>query len=69
MPVNLPLVLGSTSPTALAAPVALGMMLHAAARPPRQSWRPRGAERGREGVRGEEGNGDEQGDNCKHQAK
>ncbi len=39
MPVNLPLVVGNTSPTALAAPVALGMMLQEAARPPRQSWR------------------------------
>ena len=38
MPVNLPLVVGNTSPTALAAPVALGMMLQEAARPPRQSW-------------------------------
>mmetsp|Transcript_5879 Transcript_5879/g.18544 ORF Transcript_5879/g.18544 Transcript_5879/m.18544 type:complete len:204 (-) Transcript_5879:347-958(-) len=38
MPVSLPLVTGSTSPTALAAPVVDGMMLHAAARPPRQSF-------------------------------
>ena len=38
IPVNLPLVVGNTSPTALAAPVALGMMLQEAARPPRQSW-------------------------------
>merc|ERR1719487_1496903 len=38
MPVSLPLVDGSTSPTALAAPVVDGMMLHAAARPPRQSF-------------------------------
>mmetsp|Transcript_27197 Transcript_27197/g.50951 ORF Transcript_27197/g.50951 Transcript_27197/m.50951 type:complete len:246 (+) Transcript_27197:134-871(+) len=37
MPVSLPLVLGRTSPTALAAPVADGIMLQAAARPPRQS--------------------------------
>merc|ERR1719235_1726373 len=37
MPVNLPLVEGSTSPTAFAAPVAEGIMLQAAARPPRQS--------------------------------
>merc|ERR1712061_594194 len=37
MPVSFPLVDGSTSPTAFAAPVAEGMMLHAAARPPRQS--------------------------------
>ena len=35
---NLPLVVGKTSPTALAAPVALGIILHAAARPPRQSF-------------------------------
>eukprot|EP00438_Fugacium_kawagutii_P004114 Skav212866 [mRNA] locus=scaffold151:16248:26844:+ [translate_table: standard] len=41
MPVNLPLVVGSTSPTAFAAPVALGMMLQDAARPPRQSWQRR----------------------------
>ena len=38
MPVSLPLVAGSTSPTALAAPVVLGMVLMAAARPPRQSF-------------------------------
>merc|ERR1711877_11117 len=38
MPVSLPFRLGNTSPTALAAPVADGMMLHAAARPPRQSF-------------------------------
>merc|ERR1719230_1037021 len=38
MPVSLPFVDGSTSPTALAAPVADGIMLHAAARPPRQSF-------------------------------
>ena len=38
MPVSLPLVAGSTSPTALAAPVVDGMMLIAAARPPRQSF-------------------------------
>ena len=37
IPVNLPLVVGKTSPTALAAPVALGIMLQDAARPPRQS--------------------------------
>merc|ERR1712190_596842 len=37
MPVSFPFVDGSTSPTALAAPVADGMMLQAAARPPRQS--------------------------------
>ena len=37
IPVNLPLVLGKTSPTAFAAPVALGMILQDAARPPRQS--------------------------------
>ena len=37
IPVNLPLVLGNTSPTAFAAPVALGIMLQDAARPPRQS--------------------------------
>ena len=36
-PVNLPLVLGNTSPTAFAAPVADGIMLQEAARPPRQS--------------------------------
>ena len=34
-----PLVVGNTSPTAFAAPVAEGMMLQDAARPPRQSWR------------------------------
>ena len=38
MPVSLPLVAGSTSPTAFAAPVEDGMMLIAAARPPRQSF-------------------------------
>ena len=38
MPVSLPLVAGSTSPTAFAAPVVDGMMLIAAARPPRQSF-------------------------------
>src|SRR5580658_8053042 len=38
MPVSLPLVVGNTSPTALAAPVVLGMMLMEAARPPRQSF-------------------------------
>ena len=38
MPVSLPLTAGSTSPTALAAPVVEGMMLMAAARPPRQSF-------------------------------
>ena len=37
IPVNLPLVVGKTSPTTLAAPVALGIMLQDAARPPRQS--------------------------------
>merc|ERR1719359_2738226 len=37
MPVSLPFTAGMHSPTALAAPVADGMMLHAAARPPRQS--------------------------------
>ena len=38
MPVSFPLVAGRHSPTALAAPVVLGMMLMAAARPPRQSF-------------------------------
>ena len=38
MPVSLPLVEGNTSPTALAAPVVLGIMLIEAARPPRQSF-------------------------------
>merc|ERR1712003_549168 len=38
MPVSFPFVEGSTSPTALAAPVADGMILQAAARPPRQSF-------------------------------
>src|SRR5215471_6354238 len=37
IPVNLPLSSGITLPTALAAPVLEGMMLEAAARPPRQS--------------------------------
>ena len=37
-----PLVVGNTSPTAFAAPVAEGMMLQDAARPPRQSWRTAG---------------------------
>merc|ERR1712118_269426 len=37
MPVSLPLTLGMHSPTALAAPVAEGIILQAAARPPRQS--------------------------------
>lgn len=37
MPVSLPLSAGMTLPTALAAPVAEGMMLAAAPRPPRQS--------------------------------
>ena len=37
MPVSFPLSAGNTLPTALAAPVAEGMMLVAAARPPRQS--------------------------------
>jgi len=37
IPVSLPFVSGSTSPTAFAAPVVEGMMLIAAARPPRQS--------------------------------
>src|SRR5215831_9594364 len=38
IPVNLPLSSGITLPTALAAPVLEGMMLIAAARPPRQSF-------------------------------
>jgi len=38
MPVSFPLVTGSTSPTAFAAPVVEGMMLIAAARPPLQSF-------------------------------
>ena len=38
MPVSLPLRAGITLPTALAAPVEEGMMLPAAARPPRQSF-------------------------------
>src|SRR5947209_19736669 len=38
MPVSLPLSSGSTSVTALAAPVAAGMMFWAAPRPPRQSF-------------------------------
>jgi hypothetical protein len=38
MPVSLPLVAGSTSPTALAAPVVEGMILMAAALPPLQSF-------------------------------
>lgn len=38
MPVSLPLSSGRTLPTALAAPVEEGMMLPAAARPPRQSF-------------------------------
>eukprot|EP01139_Manchomonas_bermudensis_P023395 Amastigsp_a841075_1883.p2 type:complete len:181 gc:universal Amastigsp_a841075_1883:660-1202(+) len=38
MPVSLPLRRGYTEPTALAAPVDEGMMLVAAARPPRQSF-------------------------------
>ena len=38
IPVSLPLRLGITLPTALAAPVADGMMLAAAVRPPRQSF-------------------------------
>ena len=37
IPVNLPLKLGMTLPTALAAPVDDGMMFWAAPRPPRQS--------------------------------
>src|SRR5262252_6764241 len=37
IPVNLPLSSGITLPTALAAPVLEGMILEAAARPPRQS--------------------------------
>ena len=37
MPVSLPLRAGMTLPTALAAPVLLGMMFWAAPRPPRQS--------------------------------
>jgi len=39
MPVSLPLSAGMTLPTALAAPVADGMMLVAAVRPPRQSYK------------------------------
>merc|ERR1719331_2413230 len=38
MPVNLPLSAGMTLPTALAAPVAAGMMFCPAPRPPRQSF-------------------------------
>ena len=38
MPVSLPLSSGITRPTALAAPVELGMMFWAAPRPPRQSF-------------------------------
>ena len=38
IPVSFPLVAGRTSPTAFAAPVLDGMMLIAAARPPRQSF-------------------------------
>ena len=38
MPVSLPLTSGQTRPTALAAPVVLGMMLIAALRPPFQSF-------------------------------
>ena len=38
MPVSLPLTCGSTSATALAAPVVDGMMLMAALRPPFQSF-------------------------------
>jgi len=38
IPVNLPLVDGRTSPTALAAPVVDGIILQAAARPPLQSF-------------------------------
>ncbi len=38
MPVSLPLTSGIARPTALAAPVVEGMMLIAAARPPRQSF-------------------------------
>merc|ERR1719159_2329441 len=38
MPVSFPFKVGNTSPTALAAPVADGIMLQAAARPPRQSF-------------------------------
>ena len=38
IPVSLPFRLGITLPTALAAPVELGMMLPEAARPPRQSF-------------------------------
>ena len=39
IPVSLPFRDGMTLPTALAAPVELGMMLPEAARPPRQSFR------------------------------
>ena len=39
IPVSLPFREGMTLPTALAAPVELGMMLPEAARPPRQSFR------------------------------
>ena len=38
MPVSLPLSAGSTTPTALAAPVLLGMMFSRMPRPPRQSF-------------------------------
>ena len=38
MPVSLPLISGSTRPTAFAAPVVDGMMLIAAERPPFQSF-------------------------------
>src|SRR4051812_1590882 len=38
IPVSLPFSSGSTSPTALAAPVLLGMMFMYALRPPRQSF-------------------------------
>src|SRR5687768_7913832 len=38
MPVSLPFSSGSTNPTALAAPVLLGMMFMYALRPPRQSF-------------------------------